>query len=52
MVLWHLHYSDVLKQYIIITKAYIPMNTPELAIASDHVDKSKQFQAEVKITQN
>ena len=41
-----------MKQEIIHTKSYIPVNTSEHDIVVDHIDKCKQFKADVKITQH
>ena len=46
-----MHYVKVLKHEIVNTKSYSPVNTSQHSIILEHIDKCKQLNTEVKITQ-
>ena len=51
IIIWRLHYVNVLKHELTHTNAYEPVSTPEKDIVSEHVDKCLDFQLTVPITE-
>ena len=52
IIIWRLHYVNVLRQELTHTKAYEAVSIPENDIVSAHVEKSLDFQLTVPITQH
>ena len=46
-----MHYIKVLKQEIVHTKSYAPVSDSEQSIVQKHIDKCKQLNTDIKITQ-
>ena len=52
IIIWRLHYIDVLSQEIINTKSYISIPMSEGSIILEHISMCEQLRADVKITQH